>query len=170
MSKKKIFLCGFMGCGKSTCGKAASGVLGVAFTDLDEQVEMSANKPIAEVFEQDGEAFFRKIEAITLTMVCGIDSANHIVALGGGAITNDINTELINECGVIVFIDTDFDICYERIKNDSSRPLTAKSREELQELYDNRKKIYMKNAHRTIDGNNDIDTIVKEIVKIHADL
>ena len=52
-----IFLCGFMGCGKSTIGAKLSKLLGVPFTDMDTYIEEQAGRTIPEIFEQDGENY-----------------------------------------------------------------------------------------------------------------
>ncbi|MCL2037357.1 MAG: shikimate kinase [Oscillospiraceae bacterium] len=179
--KKAIFLCGFMGCGKSHIGRLIAEKLELPFMDSDEQIEESIGKPISQIFDEYGEDAFRRMETVTLAAICGVcDNENVsgapksiVVALGGGAILNPMNVALINKYGTSIFVDVDFETCYERIKRDveKTRPLAAeKSHEELLELYNNRKKLYIKNSRHTIDGNADINHIVRSITEIHAHL
>src|SRR5436309_10018531 len=66
----KLVLIGFMGAGKTTAAQAAGGALGVWFTDLDHVLEQRLGKPIASVFDEDGEAAFRAAEeAVALELL-----------------------------------------------------------------------------------------------------
>jgi len=168
---RTIFLCGFMGSGKSEAGKIAAQRLNLPFIDLDQYIEQMSENSIAEIFTQSGEEAFRQMETIAVAMICGLcdKGKTHIVALGGGTVVSELNAGLINRYGVSVFIDVDFDICYSRIKRDLNRPLVqGKSYEYLEKLYSKRKEIYLNAAQYTIDGNTDINTLAKEIVQIYA--
>ena len=57
-----VFLCGFMGCGKSTVGRILANLLGINFVDMDKYIEDKENMTIAEIFEQKGEQYFRMLE------------------------------------------------------------------------------------------------------------
>ncbi|MCL2754728.1 MAG: shikimate kinase [Oscillospiraceae bacterium] len=159
---KLFFLSGFMGSGKTTAGEMAAKKIGVSFVDLDSETEKTLGKPIAEVFEKHGEAYFRRAEAATLGLVISaaslITTKALIVALGGGTIIDPKNAALINEFGASIFIDCDFELCYNRILKDSqdeskgARPL-AKSREELETLFKARQGIYFESSQDVIDGN-----------------
>src|SRR5947209_16272732 len=61
-----IYLVGFMGCGKSTVGRALADELGWYFSDLDEDIEQAAGTTIAEIFDTKGEAAFRAMETESL--------------------------------------------------------------------------------------------------------
>ena len=61
--KQVVVLCGFMGCGKTTVGRALSRFTGFAYRDLDEWIEMRAGKTVANIFNEDGEAHFSGIGA-----------------------------------------------------------------------------------------------------------
>ena len=166
--KKSIFLCGFMGCGKTAAGKSVSAKMGINFIDLDEFIENTAEKSIADIFAQDGEEVFRRMESVAIAKICEVDikMSPHIIALGGGAAADELNAALVNANGISVFIDTEFETCYERIKNDTSRPL-AKSREFLEQLYNQRRQVYIKNCEIIIDGNTDVQTLSERILNIN---
>ena len=74
-----VFLCGFMGCGKSTVGSLLAKKLGCGFCDTDELVVKSQGMTIPEIFAQKGEPYFRKVEAETVKSLCG---KNTVVACG----------------------------------------------------------------------------------------
>jgi shikimate kinase len=138
-----------MGCGKTTIGHEIADKTGRAFVDLDEHIEKSTGSSITEIFKYFGEAYFRKLETGSLKEICAVRKPR-IVAIGGGAIISPENARFIYCHGTSIFIDVDFDTCYERIKDDPSRPLAAKPREELEQLYNQRRPIYLKHAKYTI--------------------
>lgn len=80
----KIFLIGFMGVGKSHWGRLLSTQLGYAFIDLDEEISrMAGGRTITEIFEEEGEEFFRRLEANCLDQFIATDQQG-VMACGGG--------------------------------------------------------------------------------------
>ncbi|MBC7654982.1 MAG: shikimate kinase, partial [Oligoflexus sp.] len=59
---KKIFLVGFMGCGKSKMGKALASKLDKTFIDLDDLVVLKNQMSVPELFANFGENGFREKE------------------------------------------------------------------------------------------------------------
>ena len=170
---KIIFLCGFMGCGKSTVGELLAKEQGGIFIDIDKTIETVCGKTIPQIFAERGESHFRLIESTTIGIACGIIDndnpklPNVTIALGGGALTNPKNVEVIGESGTLVFIDVPFEVCYERIQSDGleRRPIAReKSREELQTLFNQRREIYLEHAQYTIDGNTNLNSLVERIM------
>lgn len=81
----KLLVSGFMGVGKSTVGRRAAAIAGVAFVDLDAAIEARAGKSVAAIFADHGEAAFRALEADELSQVLAAEG-RAVVALGGGAL------------------------------------------------------------------------------------
>ena len=105
---KKIILLGFMGCGKSTIGKALAKKLHNDFIDLDDEIEKAAQMSISKIFEKYGEQHFREQETKTLIKVLA-HNKEIVLALGGGTPCHNNNLRLINtypsfyiRCGVDV--------------------------------------------------------------------
>ena len=145
MNSKSIFLCGFMGCGKSYIGKQVADSLSLPFFDLDLLIETTADSTIADIFKNRGENYFRSLEAQCLHHIAGIPRS--VVALGGGTILREENLRFVKEHGTLVFLDIDFATCYSRICDDPGRPLAYQTPlEELHKLFDRRHLIYYKNA------------------------
>ncbi len=144
-----VFLCGFMGCGKSTSGKLAAKKLGCSFCDTDDLIVEDQGMTIPEIFAQKGEPYFREVEARIVKEVCGKPA---VVACGGGAMLNPDTAAAAAAAGIIIFLDADFDTCYERISGDSNRPIAASStREELLERFNTRRELYRKHSTVTVD-------------------
>lgn len=139
-----VFLCGFMGCGKTTAGKIAAKMLGYSYADTDEMIVEAEKRSVPEIFAESGEMYFRRIEADTVKSMCG---KNTVVACGGGALLNDTTAEAAKKDGMVIFLDVPFEVCYERIKNDKNRPLAASAnKQELLERFNKRYEIYIKNS------------------------
>lgn len=141
---KAIVICGFMGSGKTTVGQLLAKRLIGHFIDTDEAIEQQQKLPIEKIFEQKGEDYFRALEHVTLQNA--VESAGPIltvVASGGGTFMDPDNVRLVSENGcTVIYLSTDFEICYERISS-SNRPLVMRNtKEELRELYDRRNKIF----------------------------
>lgn len=146
-----IFLCGFMGCGKTTIGQLAAKKMGCAFYDTDELIVENQGMSIPEIFAQKGEPYFRRIEADIVKSMCGKSA---VISCGGGAMINPDTAKAVADAGgKIVFLDVDFDTCYERISCDKNRPIVVNNtKEQLKAIFDERHAIYLKNSTICIDA------------------
>ncbi|MDE5854626.1 MAG: shikimate kinase [Ruminococcus sp.] len=146
-----IFLCGFMGCGKTTVGKITARKLGCNFYDTDELIVEDQNMTIPEIFAKKGEPYFRKVEADIVKSMCGKSA---VIACGGGAMLNPDTARAVADAGEsIVFLDIDFNICYERISDDANRPLVVNNtKEQLKAIFDARYEIYKNHSTICIDA------------------
>ena len=128
---KPIFLIGYMGCGKSTMGRAVSALTGVPFIDLDNYIEQRFHITVKEIFAQRGEGGFRDVERRMLQEVADFEDV--IVACGGGTPCFFDNMEYMNTHGTTVFLNTPIDRLHSRLmRGRHKRPLIAdKDDEEL---------------------------------------
>lgn len=129
-NKSKIFLVGFMGCGKSTLGKKISSKLGKQFIDLDDFIEDAEGMTIGEIFEKRGEDAFRVLEKEHLhTIINAYDDV--VVSCGGGAPCYFDNMKTMLENGVVVYIKLPAEVLVSRLKGETNqRPLVANLGEE----------------------------------------
>ncbi len=118
---KRIYLTGFMTCGKSTLGKIIANCLGWDFFDLDVEISKDKKQTITEIFETKGEKYFREIESQKLRNLS--NHKNVIISLGGGTLINDANVKFIKENGHLVYLRVDPEVIYTRIKKKTDRPL-----------------------------------------------
>lgn len=160
-----IFLCGYMGCGKSTIGQILAKKSGCGFCDTDELIVKNQGMTIPEIFSKKGEPYFRTVEAETVKSLCG---KNIVVACGGGAMQNSETAEAVRKNGgIIVYLNVPFDVCYKRIKNDSNRPIVMNNtKEQLEEIYNNRRDIYMKNSTIMVEAIGSPAEIVASIIDV----
>jgi shikimate kinase len=140
--KRTVVLVGMMGSGKTAIGRALAASLDVPFVDSDAAIEEAAAASIAEIFERDGEKFFRKREEEVLRRL--LSGPPGIVSTGGGAFLADTNRAAIAQMGVAVWLDADIEILWERVRHKDTRPLlrTADPKATLTAIYDERAPIY----------------------------
>jgi len=139
---RTVVLVGMMGSGKTAIGRSLATALDVAFLDSDAAIEEAASVSIAEIFERDGEAFFRAREAEVIDRLLSGPPA--ILSTGGGAFLAPATRELIAKKGVAVWLDADLMTLWERVRHKNTRPLlrTANPLATLTELMNVRVPIY----------------------------
>lgn len=121
--KSNLILIGFMGSGKSTVGKLLAKSLEMNFFDTDLEIEKEQNLAIKDIFTNYGEAYFRDLEkkmSIKLSKV-----SNAVISTGGGIILNDENIKNLKYDGVVFFLDVNRRTLYNRLINDTDRPLLS---------------------------------------------
>jgi shikimate kinase len=119
----RIYLTGFMGCGKTTVGRRLAQRLGVAFVDLDEEIERRVGMTVRQIFEQQGEPAFRQMEAEALRGTLALPDV--VVALGGGTMAFEANAGMIRSNGLSVWLNPAFATISSRIggRGKADRPL-----------------------------------------------
>ena len=140
--KKTVVMVGMMGAGKTAVGTALARVLAVDFLDSDEEITRAADRSIAEIFERDGEPFFRARESEVLARL--LRGHPCILSTGGGAFLAEGNRQMIHDAGVSVWLRADLDLLWQRVRHKSTRPLlrTANPRETLRTIYEARVPLY----------------------------
>lgn len=134
--------------GKSTLGLALSELLGYGFFDLDKEITNAEAKSITEIFDQQGEEYFRELEHLHLQKLISINK-DFVLACGGGTPCFYENINLMNKSGITVFLDIPLHEIQKRILAEGSetRPLLANQppellQEKLAKLYQSRKVFY----------------------------
>lgn len=145
---KRIYLIGFMGCGKSAIGRRLSFLLKVPFYDMDKEIVRQTGMTIPEIFERYGESYFRELETEFLK---NFHDDYCIISTGGGTTMRKINRKIMRETGLVLFLDAPFKEIWRRIHKDPNRPIVRRStREEIEALYKSRYPHYKSAAHITI--------------------
>lgn len=152
---EKVILLGFSGAGKTTFSKALAPQLSKedhrlwTSVDLDEELffhhRLPTEKHLGEVIERIGLKAFREYEKELIFKIMDTFEPPFILSLGGGAYSKEMSEYFKKFSGVLtVFLDTDFEKCFERIKHDPVRPLAKLGHEGLKTLYLERQVIYEK--------------------------
>jgi shikimate kinase len=163
-----IFLIGFMGSGKSTVGRLLAEEIGWRFADLDDDIEHAQRRTVTEIFQEFGEQEFRRIERAAIqqrvrSIRRGIPT---VLSLGGGAFTCDENIALLQENGVTVWIDTDFEIMRRRVQSSDHRPL-ARNPERFERLYHERRSFYERAEFHVPVHVNDSRIALADVLKLN---
>lgn len=119
-----LYLIGMMGAGKTTVGRLLASELGYGFVDTDEVITASAKKSINQIFAEEGETEFRQLESDVLSQVSAYTRLT--VATGGGIVLKRENWSYLHH-GLIVWLDASVELLYNRLKEDTTRPLLQDS-------------------------------------------
>ena len=166
MKSGNIVLIGFMGVGKGTVARALAAQSGMFALDCDDMIESYANKKIGQIFKEQGEQSFRKMEE-GLAKFLEKSVRYAVISTGGGfyAVKN------LNKIGTVVYLKSSFEGIIERLKNSENaekkfakRPLLA-DLQKAAALHAQRDGAYEKKADIVIDvENKSVKKIVKEIL------
>ena len=153
---ENIVLIGMPGCGKTTIGKKLAEVLGRTFIDTDEEIVKAANMSIPEIFANQGEDGFRKLETQILEKF-GQKSCL-ILSTGGGCVTKKENYNALHQNGTIYWIQRDISSLAT-----AGRPLSQKGN--IQDMYRIRKPLYEAFADKVISNHSTVQHAVDEIIR-----
>lgn len=165
--KKTVVLVGMMGAGKTAVGRALAARLGVPFLDSDAEIVKAANMSIAEIFERDGEPFFRRKESQVIERL--LDEERGILSTGGGAYLAEGNRETISEKGVAVWLNADLELLWNRVKHKDTRPLlrTADPKATLTEIFEARVPVYaLADLSVKADAGYSIEDMAEQVVDV----
>jgi shikimate kinase len=150
---KNIVLIGFMGSGKSTVGRELHQRLGYPLVDMDQVIEQRAGKPITAIFEDEGEAVFRRMETTLLEELADPAAPRRIISTGGGVVGSADNRTLLRSMGYVVWLDAPIRAIMDRTSKNRQRPLlhTDDPAARIRELMALREPLYQETAHLKLD-------------------
>ena len=119
---KNLILIGFMGSGKTSLGLKLSYRLQTPVEDTDKLIEQREGRTISEIFDKEGEEYFREAETALLREIRERNYVR-IISVGGGTPVRAQNRELLKQCGTVAYLRVRPETVYERLKNDTTRPL-----------------------------------------------
>lgn len=167
----RVYLIGFMGAGKTYWGKKLSQKMQLPFFDLDDEIQQYASMSIAEIFAQEGEEYFRELEANTLRSITNFHQ-KFIMSCGGGTPCYFKNIDLMKSSGVVVWLNTPTEVLMQRlIVEKANRPLIRDLTDEQLRSFITKKMtdraIYYEQAALKVDESTiDIDTMIKSILHV----
>ena len=166
--KKPVWLCGMMGSGKSATGRVLARKLDTDFTDVDDVIEEKLNMPVSRIFEEKGEAFFRRAEWDTIRKISE-ENRVHVISLGGGSLQNQQIVDHIKISGRLIFLNPPQSVLLERLQSAEDRPMLKRGDNSLDQrisdLLKKRMPLYQQ-AHVTLNtGRKTPDETAEEIIK-----
>ena len=164
MKGRSIFLIGMMASGKSQTGPKLAEILMYKYIDLDNVIEKIVKKTINEMFKDDGEEEFRKLETNCLKETIKIPSL--LISTGGGIVTKPENWGILRQ-GIIIWLDAKHEIVLERLKNDiENRPLLhgEDKSEKYMSIFESRRNLYCQADLRVEIANENVEEVAKKII------
>jgi shikimate kinase len=163
MPSRLVVLVGFMGAGKSVCGRLLARRLGRCFVETDDMIVAREGIPIPEIFARHGEARFRALEAEAVEALAL--KADDVVATGGGLPCREGRMDALRALGTVVWLRGDPRALLERARRQGARPmLDGRSDEDVLALHRAREPYY-RQAHVTVDTDGlTIDQVVARLV------
>ena len=116
-----VWLIGMMGAGKSAVGEVLAARLGRQHFDTDGEIEKQTGCAIVQLWEKDGEATFRSLEAVVVTRLMASEAA--VISVGGGAVLDPLNVAAMRQSGTVVWLSASVETLKQRITNGTTRPL-----------------------------------------------
>ena len=154
---ENIILIGMPGCGKSTVGREIAQCLGKEFVDADVAIAEAAGRNIPEIFAEEGEAGFRKLETEVLSQLG--KGSGLVIATGGGCVTRLENYSLLHQNGTIFWIRRELD----KLPTEG-RPLSQTG--QLEQMYRVRKPLYEAFADHIVENCGSVDVAAQRIIEI----
>jgi shikimate kinase len=149
MRHGNVILVGFMGSGKSSCGRLLARRLGRCFVETDDMIVGREGRSIPEIFRVDGEARFRELEAELLTDLRL--KSDDVIATGGGFPCREGRMTALREIGTVVWLSGDLNELVRRARRSGQRPmLDGRPFDEIEALYREREPYY-RQADVTVD-------------------
>ena len=169
---KTIVLCGMPASGKTTLGALIAEKLRRPFIDTDTLIEQEEKKPITQIFEENGEVYFREVEE--RIVLNALSQKGFVISLGGGSLENkQVKLSCFKSC-FVVYLHTDLNVLVERLSGDTTRPrlFGGDLEKKLQDMYDRRRphfeEVHLKLDVSSFDNLEDLvdwatDTIEKQV-------
>lgn len=162
---KNIVMVGMMGAGKTTVGELLATKLNRELKDIDRVIEQEQKKSIIEIFTDNGEEAFRKLESETIEKFSNMSDL--IISTGGGALEKANNLSNLQKNGIIIYLKADIEELFKRVKNETQRPLLKEQDplEVIKKLIKKREKFYLMADITIITDNKSPEKITEEIIK-----
>jgi len=163
---QNISLTGLMGSGKSTIGKYLAQQLQKKFIDTDSLIEAQEGKSINDIFAEHGEKHFRLLEKEMIKTV--LKEKNQVISLGGGAIIDEENREVIKTNSALIALVASPTDLYNRIRRRKNRPLINNEenpQQKLEDLWQQRESAYMDSHHQIDTTGKSVNIVSTEIMK-----
>ena len=161
-----IYLVGFMATGKTCVGRELAAKRKMRFLDLDDLIELKEKRSISDIFTQDGESWFRRIEKRVLKEVAREEG--FVVACGGGIVIDPENIKIMKESGVVVCLEASPGVILKRTVGTSHRPLlnVCNPMEQVEHLLKLRAPFYARADYAIDTSKLSVEQVTQKIIGI----
>ncbi len=162
-----LYLVGFMGTGKTTVGRAVAQKLGFQLLDSDHEIERRKQKPVAQIFAEEGEVAFRVLEREFIE--AGHPPRQQVVACGGGLIVPPGMLEMLQAKGVVMCLHASLDTILRRTQGNRNRPLlnVDDPGERIRTLFAQREPIYKRAGTTILTDGRQLTDIVSHVLRAY---
>lgn len=162
-----VYFVGFMGTGKTTLSRMVAVRLGFRWVDSDHEIERKMGKPIPRIFEEDGEAAFRKMEREFIES--GHAATGQVVACGGGLVVQPGMVDLLKSKGVVICLHAAIETILLRTQGNKSRPLldVEDPEKRIRDLYAAREGIYRRAGTVILVDRRPISDLLKHAMRTY---
>jgi shikimate kinase len=165
----RYFLIGFMGSGKSKVGEIVAKQLHLKHIDLDDFIEEEEQRSISDIFNNNGETYFRELEKKYLNEI--IKENNILVSTGGGTSTHNNLMDTMNEVGETIYLKCSTDVLFKRLQNNKeNRPMISEFSEKSLNIYienklSERTFFYKKSTHTICNDKEDCSKYIVNLLR-----
>ncbi|MCA9407066.1 MAG: shikimate kinase [Candidatus Omnitrophica bacterium] len=165
MEERNIVLIGFMGSGKSSVARLLGQQLKREVISSDEWIVDQEQCPIAEIFRNKGEAYFRQLEKKAIAAIA--QKQGIIIDCGGGVVLQQENIDILKKNGLLIYLAATVEFLYSQIQANKDRPLlnVADPLTQMKQLLEQRESQYEQADIKIDSTDKSIDWIAQEIVK-----
>lgn len=158
-----------MGSGKSFTSRSLGESLGKDVVSTDALIEALEGKPIATIFAENGEPYFRAVESAVVRDV--VSRQNVVIDCGGGVIVNPENLKLLKENAVVVYLETSPEWVLRRVGGKKNRPLlnVPNPLEKIKELMQSRCAAYAQADFTVNTDGKSVSAVAQEILGVLGD-
>ncbi len=170
--KNNIILIGMPGAGKSTVGVLLAKELAKDFVDTDVLIQVQQKTILQDILDKKGYMELRRIEEQVLL---NATFTNHVIATGGSAVYSQSGIEHLKASGIAIFMEVSIDVLRRRIHNYETRGIAKRPEQSFDELFEERRQLYVKYADLIIDCNRGtpdviVDKIKEQLASMHSQL
>lgn len=168
---RALFLVGFMGAGKTSVGRELGTRLGWTFVDVDDRIALREGRSIPDIFREDGEPAFRRMEsAALLDIISEVRGGKPtIIAVGGGAFIQDANEQAMRTSGIpVVFLDAPVDELRNRCALDGDKRPLFRNEADFRALYESRRQNYLRAEKRVDTSSKTVAQVADEVMNLFA--
>ncbi|NQT95527.1 MAG: shikimate kinase [Candidatus Omnitrophica bacterium] len=164
---KNIVLVGFMGTGKTEVGKIVAQRLQRQRLCLDDMIEWKVGKPVVRIFKEDGEPYFRKIEAEVVREAS--KDKNVVLDAGGGVVIDENNVKYLKEHGILICLMARAEVIYQRTKGHLHRPLlnTPDPVASIDKLMKEREEYYNRADYKIDTSDVPLEEVADKVIEIY---
>ncbi|MCZ6680897.1 MAG: shikimate kinase [Candidatus Poribacteria bacterium] len=161
-----IVLVGFMGTGKTSVGQQLAQRLEMSLIDTDDVIEQDSGMRIADIFDRDGESYFRDLESAAVRKVSGLD--NHVISTGGGVVLRESNLETLKQNGVVFCLTATPEEIWEHVGHGTHRPLlqTPHPLEKIRQMLVDRAPYYARADYEILTTDLSIEAVTDNIIEV----